>query len=232
MYLAPASVPLCSHREKRWFRERALSGPLGQPGRASEHARTAAPFTGATAQRKKIEVVATGTSAERLSPLGREPGRKSLKNHRATGTTTTATATTPVGRVFVRTRVSRPLVDPPAPLSHRPTARSARKRGGCGTGRGLCRLPPVRARPTGRDPGARASLALAANTAGPSCYTVPGRLDDPPPPPPPPSLRGLANALSRAFAGTLRSAARARCGRRGAAPAHVHAPRETSLARG
>lgn len=52
--------------------------------------------------------------------------------------------------------------------------------GGCGTGRGLCRLPPVRARPNGPKPGARASLALAANTAEPSCCTAPGRLDDRP----------------------------------------------------
>lgn len=93
--------------------------------------------------------------------------------------------------------------------AHRPTARSARKRGGCGTGRGLCRLPPVRARArtTGRGPGrARASLALAANTAGPSCYTAPGRLDDHPRRPLFERTTLGANAL--AFAGTLRSAAR------------------------
>lgn len=127
MYLAPVSGTLAlSDRERR--SRAGLERPFGQPGRASEHARTAAPFTGATAQKK--DVVASGTSAERLSPLGREPGRKSLKNHRATGTTT-ATATTPVGRVCPF--ASRPLVGPPA-RDHRPTARSARKRGGCGTG--------------------------------------------------------------------------------------------------
>lgn len=67
--------------------------------------------------------------------------------------------------------------------AHRPTARSARKRGGCGTWvAGSVRLPPVRARARRAEArGARASLALAANTAGPSCYTAPGRLDDHPP---------------------------------------------------
>lgn len=110
--------------------------------------------------------------------------------------------------------------------AHRPTARSARKRGGCGTGRGLCRLPPVRARARRAVArGARASLALAANTAGPSCYTAPGRLDEHPPRRPLfERTTGATNAL--AFAGTLRSAARVVVD---AAPAHGRAPRETSL---
>lgn len=124
MYLAPVSGP----RSLREEGSRAgLERPFGQPGRASEHARTAAPFTGATAQ-KMFDVVASGTSAERLSPLGREPGRKSLKNRRATGTTT-ATATTPRSGVSVRSRLDLSSALQPA---HRPTARSARERGGCG----------------------------------------------------------------------------------------------------
>lgn len=48
MYLAPVSGPL----GERGGPERGLERPFGQPGRASEHARTAAPFTGATAQKR------------------------------------------------------------------------------------------------------------------------------------------------------------------------------------
>lgn len=110
--------------------------------------------------------------------------------------------------------------------AHRPTARSARKRGGCGTGRGLCRLPPVRARArtTGRGPGrARASLTLAANTAGPSCYTAPGRLDDHTSSS---SLtRRLGGERSRVRRGRLRRAARVVVD---AAPAHVGPPRDVA----
>jgi len=57
-----------------------------QTGRASEHARTAAPLTGAT-RHNGDTFFSRGSSSlserERLSTK-REPGRKSLKNHRAT----------------------------------------------------------------------------------------------------------------------------------------------------
>lgn len=109
--------------------------------------------------------------------------------------------------------------------ANRPTARSARKRGGCGTGRGLCRLPPVRARARRAVArGARASLTLAANTAGPSCYTAPGRLDDHT------SSSSLTRRLlggerSRVRRGRLRRAARVVVD---AAPAHVGPPRDVA----
>lgn len=56
MYLAPVSGPLAlSVREE--VPRAGLERPFGQPGRASEHARTAAPFTGATAQKKRCRRV-------------------------------------------------------------------------------------------------------------------------------------------------------------------------------
>lgn len=67
MYLAPVSGPSRSPSESV-VPSAGLERPFGQPGRASEHARTAAPFTGATAQKKITEIVSSGTSAERLSP--------------------------------------------------------------------------------------------------------------------------------------------------------------------
>lgn len=159
---------MCISRPSRSLGERGagLERPFGQPGRASEHARTAAPLTGATAQKKK-DVVASGTSAERLSPLGREPGRKSLKNRRATGDDDGDGDD--AGRACLSVRVSTSRRPSSALTGPRPAPRESAE--GVGTGRGLCRLPPVRARArtTGRGPGARAraSLALAANTAGP-----------------------------------------------------------------
>lgn len=149
-----------------------------------------------------------------------------MKNRRATGTTT-ATATTPVGRVCPF--ASRPLVGPPARSpAHGPLRAKARRV--WDLGRGLCRLPPVRARArtTGRGPGrARASLALVANTAGPSCYTAPGRLDDHPPRRRRPLFEDDWRPNALAFAAGLCEARRARCGRRGAGSRR--APRETSL---
>lgn len=136
-----------------------------------------------------------------------------MKNRRATGTTT-ATATTPRSGVSVRSRLD---LSSALQRAHRPTARSARESAeGVGTGRGLCRLPPVRARARRAEArGARASLALAANTAGPSCYTAPGRLDEHHHPSSSSSLtRRLARTLSRSRGDAAKSGAR--CGRRGA----------------
>lgn len=122
MYLAPVSGPL-SEREE--VPRAGLERPFGQPGRASEHARTAAPLTGATAQKKK-DVVASGTSAERLSPLGREPGRKSLKNRRATGDDDGDGDD--AGRACLSVRVSTSLVGPPARSpAHGPLRAKARR---------------------------------------------------------------------------------------------------------
>lgn len=107
--------------------------------------------------------------------------------------------------------------------AQRPTARSARKRGGCETGRGLCRLPPVRARARRAEArGARASLTLAANTAGPSCYTAPGRLDDHTLGSP---LLREERTLSRSPGTAAKSGARVVVD---AAPAHVGPPRDVA----
>lgn len=82
MYLAPVSGPLHSLSESERGPERGLSGPsVSLAARPS----TRGPPPRLRGLRHKKDVVASGTSAERLSPLGREPGRKSLKNHRATG---------------------------------------------------------------------------------------------------------------------------------------------------
>jgi hypothetical protein len=98
MHLVPTPPP-------RGFPRRGIGmgGPFDQPGRASEHARTAAPFTGATAQRDTGTVGCTVERTERLSALNlpestnraREPGRKSLKNHRARETTSTTSRSRP-----------------------------------------------------------------------------------------------------------------------------------------
>lgn len=154
MYLAPVSGPLHSLRERA--RSRAgLERPFGQPGRASEHARTAAPFTGATAQKRCRRVgdergasLAAGAraGAEVFEKPSGDGERRRRRRRRRSG-------------VSVRSRLD---LSSALQRAHRPTARSARKRGGCGTGRGLCRLPPVRARAhDGPRPGARARLARA-----------------------------------------------------------------------
>lgn len=175
MYLAPVSGPLSlSLREE--VPRAGLERPFGQPGRASEHARTAAPFTGATAQKKMTEVVSSGTSGASLA-AGARAGAEVFEKPSGDGDDDDDGDDAQVGRVCPF--VSRPSRRPSSALN-RPTTRSARKRGGCGTGRGLCRLPPVRARARRAEArGARASLALAANTAGPSCCTAPGRLRRP-----------------------------------------------------
>lgn len=165
----PSRAPLAERRSRA-----GLERPFGQPGRASEHARTAAPFTGATAQKRCRRVVdERGASLAAGARAGAEVFEKPSGDGDDDGDGDDAQGS----GVSVRSRLD---LSSALQRAHRPTARSARKRGGCGTGRGLCRLPPVRARAHDgpRPGGARASLALAANTAGPSCYTAPGRLDD------------------------------------------------------
>lgn len=241
MYLAPVSGSLSllslgeREREERWSRA-GLERPFGQPGRASEHARTAAPFTGATAQKKKkiTEVVASGTSGASLA-AGARAGAEVFEKPSGDGDDDDDddVGDDAGSGVSVRSRVSLdPLVDPPqlALTGSRPALR-AKARKGCGTGRGPCRLPPVRARArsTGRGPGrARASLSLAANTAGPSCYTAPGRLDDRP--------LSLLVVLDSSRTGRARERSRvrrdaakrgARRGRRGAG-SRARAPRDVA----
>lgn len=130
-----------------------------------------------------------------------------MKNRRATGTTT-ATATTPRSGVSVRSRLD---LSSALQRAHRPTARSARKRGGCGTGRGLCRLPPVRART--RAPRSRSPLTprdrRVTRPPGVSTNIIILRRRRRP------LLRGrLARTLSRSPGTAAKSGAR--CGRRGA----------------
>lgn len=160
MYLAPVSGRPLAEREE--VPRAGLERPFGQPGRASEHARTAAPFTGATAQKK--DVVASRTSAERLSPLGREPGRKSLKNRRGDGDDDGDGDD--AGRACLSVRVSTSRRPSSALTGPRPAPRESAEGAGPVAGSvGYHRF--ARARTTGRGPGrARASLALAANTAG------------------------------------------------------------------
>ncbi|KAL0103802.1 hypothetical protein PUN28_017839 [Cardiocondyla obscurior] len=64
----------------------SLFWPFDQPGRASEHARTAAPVTGLrhnNGERGRRRLSARCENQEVASLAKREPGRNSLKNHRA-----------------------------------------------------------------------------------------------------------------------------------------------------
>lgn len=152
-----------------------------------------------------------------------------MKNRRATGTNDDDD----VGRrrrsgVSVRSRVSSTSRRPSSSLTGpRPAPRDSAE--GVGPVAGPGRLPPVRARALdGPRPGARASLSLslAANTAGPSCYTAPGRLDDHPSSLAVLSLRGLG---ARERSRVRRDAAKrgARRGRRGAG-SRARAPRDVA----
>lgn len=113
-----------------------LERPFGQPGRASEHARTAAPFTGATAQKKITEIVSRRGRARSVSrPAGARAGAEVFE--KPSGATVDDDDDGDDARVSPGVSVrSRLDLSSALQRAHRPTARSARKRGGCGTGRG------------------------------------------------------------------------------------------------
>lgn len=175
MYLAPVSGPLSVRRSRA-----GLERPFGQPGRASEHARTAAPFTGATAQ-KKSRCRRVGDERGASLAAGARAGAEVFEKPSGDGDDDDDGDDARSG-VSVRSCLSISRRPSSALTGPRPAPRESAEGVGPVAGSvGYHRF--ARARTTGRGPGrARASLALAANTAGPSCYTAPGRLDDHPPP--------------------------------------------------
>lgn len=110
MYLAPVSGPLALSERERGRSRAGLERPFGQPGRASEHARTAAPFTGATAQKKRRRRVGDerGASLAAGARAGAEVFEKPSGDGDDDGDGDDA------GRACLSVRVYRPLVDPPA----------------------------------------------------------------------------------------------------------------------